>query len=283
MSGRLVGEVHAWLRTPAAEGLNVSQRMVLSAIAERANDRNREMWSHTLDGCTQFEYLMEVTGLKKSALSAALNGLAERELETRIVVGYTKASAPVFAHRGRAMKFILPVLPASVALPRPSDDDPSGPVDNPGDGAVENAPAEDESLRGTGTFDDGSLRGTGPIGPKASGQPDPMREKASGEPDPNPSKENPSKEHPSPPMDPTDPPEEEDATPAAAPPTTRTSDPNSWDPTYPEASEYLSALPNDGQEYMDAAGKELGTNTPVTLRVVHAARAAYRAQKGNAA
>lgn len=273
MSGRLVGEVHAWLRSPAARvlDLNVSQRMVLSTIAERANERTREMWSHTGDGCTQFEYLMDVTGLRKSALAAALNGLAERNLEVRIEIGMTKSGSPVFAHRSRAMKFRLPVFPASIELPEPPADLPPHPVDNPVDNPVGNAPPRPESLRSPGPFGTGSLRGTGPIRPKASGQPDPIGEKASGEPDPNPSKENPSTTSPSPPMDPTHPAEEEDTRPAAATPPATTIHRMGWNPDYREAAKFLFALANEGQEFMDAAAKQLGADAPVVDRVILAA------------
>jgi hypothetical protein len=286
MSGRLVGEVHAWLRTPAAraKGLNPSQRMVLSTIAERANERKREMWSHTGDGCTQFEYLMEVTGLKKSALASALNGLAEKGLEVRIEVGQTRAGDPVFAYRGQATRFRLPVLPASVSLPRSTDEYPPGPVDNSVDEPVDESPAgpssEEESLRDAGPFEEGSLRDTGPNQPKASGEPDPIGEKASGIPDPSPSTTDPSTTNPSPSVDPSSLAEVEDADPATATPPARPSHHMGWDPDYRDASTYLLTLANEGQEFMDAAAEQLGPTTPIAERVIHAAQAAHQAQEG---
>jgi hypothetical protein len=275
MSGRLVGEVHAWLRTPAARGLdlNVSQRMVLTTIAERANERTREMWSHTGDGCTQFEYLMEVTGLRKSALAAALNGLAEKELDVRIEIGVTKSGCPVFAHRSRAMRFKLPDLPVSISLPGPPDDTPPNPVDNMGDNPVDNGPPDPESLQSPGPITRGSLQGTGPIRPKASGQPDPNGLKPPGNRTPVP-RENPSTTNPSPPMDPTHPAEEEDTHPATATPPANTSHHMGWEPTYREAVEFLFTLTNEGQEFMDAAAQQLGPGAPIADRVILAARLA---------
>lgn len=286
MSGRLVGEVHAWLRSPAAraKGLNPTQRMVLSTIAERANERNREMWSHGGDGCTQFEYLKEVVGVGKSSLAEALNGLAKKGLEVRINLNGEEDGRPVFAYRGQATRFRLPVFPASVSLAPPADIDPPPPVDNSVDESVDEEPAgsssEAESLRSPGPNETGSLRGTGPNQAKASGQPDPIGPKASGLPDPSPSKDNPSKEHPSPSVDPSSVVTVEDTAPAAATPPARTSHHMGWDPGYIEARDYLFALANEGAEFMDTATQDLGPNAPVAERVIHAAQAAHQAQEG---
>lgn len=270
MSGRLVGEVHAWLRTPRARalGLNVTQRMILSAIAERASEISREMWSHRSDGCTQFEYLMEVVGVGKSALADALNGLAEKKLEVRIEIGKTRAGKPIFAHRGKAMRFMLPILPASVGLPIPVAPEPDEPVDNPGTGPVDSPPGEAPT-------ETESLRSAGPITPKASGEPDPMAPKASGLPDPSPYKDTPSKDLSLTPEALSSHLNLEGTRPAAAAEHARTIEVfTGFDTEYQNAVVALTRFPDFGEKYIARARTELGdtaSRQQLYIRAAHIA------------
>lgn len=274
MSGRLVGEVAGWLRSPAAAGMTLAERAVLLLIAERANERNREMWSHRGDGCSQFEYLCETTGLKPSGLTEALKRLAARELETRIQIGSTKSGAPVFAHRGKAIRFRLPELPASVELPEWVGEDrpitPDSPVDNPGDDAVSNPPE--------GTPEDPQCLGSHrPIEPKGSVGAEAFGRKGSVRTDPSPSKEDPSKEDPSTPKVLSSLPDVEDNGPPVATPSGDRSIAMGWEPTYREASALLQTLPDLGGAFMAAAEKALSPGTSLADRVIYAGRLAKEA------
>src|SRR5437879_4337068 len=132
MSGRLVGEVAEWLRTPAAAGLTAAERVVLLVIAERANETTRKVWRHKIDDVSASERIREVAGMSKQNLTKVFNRLAARGLEVRVQVGTTDAGKPVFAHKGHATDFRLPELPASVQLPqRDASGRTKEPVDNP--------------------------------------------------------------------------------------------------------------------------------------------------------
>lgn len=134
MSGRLVGEVVEWLRTPAAADLTLAERAVLMVIAERANDQTREMWRYRTDDITLFERIQFALGLDRSGLSKVFQKLRKRGLEVRVQIAEGKDGRPIFAHKGIAMKFRLPPFPASVSLPespqRADVDPPSESVDN---------------------------------------------------------------------------------------------------------------------------------------------------------
>jgi hypothetical protein len=284
MSGRLVGEVAAWLRTPAAKGLTVSERMVLMTIAERAHETTREMWGYKGDGVTQFDFLCEVVGIAPSGLTEVLKKIAAHRfdgdkgaLEVRIQVGTTKAGAPLFAYRGTAMRFRLPMLPASVALPKSLGPDrpipPAEPVDNPGDEPVDNPP-EDSPNHSKDSAP------TDPLSRKGRSQPRHTPGKGRSQPTPNTYRQAPYKDHPYRPGSPSHLAEEEDTGPPTATPPARTSHHMGWEPDYVEAREYLFALTNEGQEFMDAAAEQLGPTTPIAERVIHAAQAAHQAQEG---
>lgn len=270
MSGRLVGEVAGWLRSPAAAGMTLAERTVLLLIAERANEKSREMWSHRGDGCSQFEYLCETTGLKPSGLTEALKRLAARDLETRIQIGSNKSGGPMFAHRGKAIRFRLPELPASVELPeRVGEDRPITPT-NPVDDAVDNTPEEvPEASEWVGHHR--------PIKPKGSVSTEAFRPKGSVRTDPSPSKEDPSTTNPSTPKDPSAPPDVEGTGPASTTPSAETSHHMGWDPTYREASTLLQTLPDLGGAYMAAAERALGPGTSLADRVIYAGRLAKEA------
>ena len=131
MSGRLVGEVVDWLQTPPAEGLTMAERMVLLVIAERAHEKTREMWRHRIDDRSLYERIRAAAGLSDRGLSAALKRLRERGLEVCVPIGTDRRGRPLYAARGRSMRFRLPPLPAAVTLPEPVENTPADPVDNP--------------------------------------------------------------------------------------------------------------------------------------------------------
>lgn len=260
MSGRLVGEVVEWLRSPAAEGLTIAERLVLMTIAERANEADRHMWRHRGDGVTLFEFIRQVTGMDAASLKKVFQKLRSRGLEVRIPLSLGKDGRPIFSHRGAATQFRLPHLPPSTALPDRGDEHPPfPPVDNPSGGSPEQLGRRDEdppnSPKGGATIP--------PNGPKGGTRVPPY-----------PSKEDPSKEHPSTPGVPTYGAEEEDAHPATATPPAGTSPHMGWEPAYIDARDYLFALPNEGAEYMAAAATALGPDAPVADRVIYAAQCA---------
>lgn len=123
MAESLVGEVAAWLGTPAAQGMPASDRLVLMIIAERAHKGSRRMLWHRGDRrddgtkITLTETLQIRTGLGKRGLSEALQRLAARGIEVRVQIDTDKSGRPVFARRGHAVDYHLPPLPASVELP----------------------------------------------------------------------------------------------------------------------------------------------------------------------
>jgi hypothetical protein len=137
LSGKLVGEVVDWLRTPAAAGLTDNERLVLMLVAERSHERTRDMWRHKADDETLSERMAACLGVTQKVLGAVLGRLAARGLECRVPLGVDKKGRPVFATRSRATSFRLPELPASVTLPtgewsrrEGTISDPC-PVDNP--------------------------------------------------------------------------------------------------------------------------------------------------------
>ncbi|SEU46463.1 hypothetical protein [Nonomuraea wenchangensis] len=125
MGVRLVGEVAAWLESPAAAELTQSERLVLLLIAERAKDTTRRMLSFRGDRrddgtkITLTELLQARTGLTERGLSDTVQRLSKRGLEVRVPVGKDKNGVIMFARRGHATDYILPELPASVSLPEP--------------------------------------------------------------------------------------------------------------------------------------------------------------------
>lgn len=117
MAESLVGEVAAWLGTPAAEGLTQAERLVLLIIAERADKRTRRFWRHRIDELTPTELIASRVGVSADSLTKVLRRLAARGLEVRVPIGMNGKGQPVFAVRGRATDYVVPVLPASVELP----------------------------------------------------------------------------------------------------------------------------------------------------------------------
>ena len=185
MSGRLVGEVIDWLQTPPAEGLTMAEAAVLMVIAERAHDKTREMWRHRIDDRSLYERIKAVTRQSDAGLTKTLQRLAARGLECRVPIATGKDGRPVYAARGKSMRFRLPELPAAVTLPEPVDDDPS-PVDNPPAEPVDNPPADTQRVD------------TRPGFPRKGGRTSALSGGKGGRTStPNPSSTYPSKEHPS--------------------------------------------------------------------------------------
>lgn len=267
MSGRLVGEVAEWLRTPAAAGLTVAERAVLLTIAERANEKNREMWRHRGDDVTLFERICEVTGMDRSGLTKALRRLAAHDIEVRVQIGKTKSGAPVFAHRGVAMRFALPALPASVSLPERVDEEaPIPPVDNPSNGPRGDPPDAEKGWTAGHPLSGKGGRGGTQTARKGGREGTPNTSKD------NPSTTDPSSCGPSPYVA-----EEEDSPRAAATPPAGSSHHMGWDPAYKDARALLERLPDLGGTYMAAAREHLGAETPLAELVIYAGRLAKEA------
>ncbi|MDP9843295.1 hypothetical protein [Streptosporangium lutulentum] len=119
MAESLVGEVCAWLETPAAEGLTGAERLVLLIIAERCNKTTRKMWAYKGDGKTLTDVIAARVGVEVDSLTKVFRRLALRGLEVRVPIATNSRGQPVFAVRGRSSDYILPFLPASYELPPP--------------------------------------------------------------------------------------------------------------------------------------------------------------------
>ena len=117
MAESLVGEVCAWLESPAAQGMTTAERLVLVVIAERCNKKTRQMWAYKGDGKTLTEVIAARVGVEVDSLTKVFRRLAARGLEVRVPIGVNSKGEPVFAVRGRASDYVLPELPASVELP----------------------------------------------------------------------------------------------------------------------------------------------------------------------
>lgn len=267
MSGRLVGEVVEWLRTPAAVDLTAAERVVLLVIAERAGEATRKMWRHKVDDVSPSERIREASGMSKQNLTKVFTRLAGRGLEVRVQVGTTDAGKPVFAHKGHATDFRLPGLPASVQLPqRDASGRTTDPVDNPPEGAPEGPPGPTQRDAQTRGFNGkGTPRGVAK-GPK--GTPRGV---------PHPSKDLPSTTNPSscgvPPYGVA----VEDEPPATATPSGEPKIHMGYDPTYKEARAALGRLPDLGGTYMAAARDALGQETPLARLVIYAGQLAKAA------
>ena len=265
MSGRLVGEVAEWLRSPAAEGMTLAERTVLLIVAERSNEKTREMWRYKTDEATSFEYICQVAGIDRSGLTKALRKLAVRGFEVRVPLDFDRNGRPIFAFKGAAMKFALPPLPPSVELPERVDEDPpSPPVDNsPGEPSETPTEATEGWMRGHPNDSKGAPEGT----LKGS--------KGGREGTPNPYKEDPYKDHPYTRGSSSDAAELEDSPSPAATPPAKTSHHMGWNPDYISARDYLQTLADLGDEFMNKAREDLGPDAPVADRVIYAAQIAH--------
>jgi hypothetical protein len=269
MSGRLVGEVVEWLRTPAAADLTAAERVVLLVIAERANETTREMWRHKVDDVSLSERIREALGgVDKTNLSKVFKKLASRGLEVRIPVSTAANGRVVYSCRGRSTRFHVPPLPASVQMPESvASRQTKDPVDNPASDAPDGPGEPPEWDAQEQTKEPKGTRSGKPKSP--NGCPGGV---------PYPSKESPSTTNPSPGGSPTYVVEEEDTPPANGTPSGESSHRHmGWEPDYIEAHEYLFTLANEGQEFMDAAAQRLGPRADVADRVIQAAQLAWKA------
>lgn len=266
MSGKLVGEVVDWLRTPAAAGLTPNERFVLMLIAERAHDKTRDMWRHKADTETLAERMAACIGITPGALGDILARLAGRGLEARVPLAVDKKGRVVFATRGRATRFRLPELPASVSLPTAqwSGEDRTitepEPVDNSAPETPENGSGDEEWSGQDRTKEANGPARTGPNppnGPVLAG--------------PYPYKELPSNKLPSSPVDPSSLAELEDAAPL---PTIEDDEKFDLD-EYRLAQGHLLAVPNA----MDLIARIRAAH-PAARHEVHVIHAARLAAKG---
>ena len=282
MSGRLVGEVVEWLLTPAAKslGLTSAERTVLLVIADRANDVTREMWRFRADAISLDERIAIAVGTPKG-LQKVLWRLASRGLEVRIQIAQGDDGRPVFASRGRAMRFRLPELPASVALPEWERADEERPF-LPGD-SVDNA-AADPVDKSSGQVNKGR--------PASALSPESPDERLPNDPERAdrrlplvPIKEDPYK---TPPYIPGVPAVRRDveerpavhrepsATEKFRQPPLMLAVPTPDPREYGAARDRLALLPDYGQAAMAAARADLPTGTPLAQLVIHAADLAWR-------
>ncbi|MFI6819234.1 hypothetical protein ACIBG7_43085 [Nonomuraea sp. NPDC050328] len=289
MSGRLVGEVVEWLRTPAARqlGLSHAERAVLFVVAERAHEGSRDMLRHRTDDESLFERIRGALDIDAKSLGNVFGRLARRGLDVRVSTGTDKRGRPTFANNGHSMRFRLPEFPASVVLPtaQSSIDEWTFPVDNPTAEPVENPSGEQGKvhpsmeLQGGRSIDGWSNRGERSIdGWTVS-----------------PSKDNPSKSSPSPPVVPVSQPDVEDR-PAvhrepsakdqvfrqpplltALPGTGSRSAPTPTVADYDAARAHLARLPDLGHELMARARAELGDNAPRDALAIRAHQLDLRA------
>lgn len=270
MSGRLVGEVAEWLRSPAAAKLTMAERLVLVVIAERVkeSDPEHKMLRHGSDDITLFERLCEITGMDRSGLTKALKRLSAHGVEVRMQIGTTKAGGPLFAYRGVAMRFRLPTLPASIELPERVDEEaPIKPVDNSPEGSS-GAPSDAEK----------GWTGRDPFGGKGGREGTQNPGKGAREGIPSPSKDSPSKDSPSSCGPSPYGVAVENAPPAAAPPSGEPKIHMGWEPTYREAVDLLQTLHDLGGRYMAQAEADLPAETRLADRVIYAAQLAKEAR-----
>lgn len=281
MSGRLVGDVVRWLLTPAARslGLTSAECAVLYVIAERANEVTGEMWRHRDDTMNLYDRVAIAAGTP-TGLKDVLERLARRGLEVRIPIASGRDGRPVFAARGRPMRFRLPDFPASVQLPDRSGENrpylPDVSVDNPPSESVDNPVSADGKGRSAprlSTERGGEHR---PNRPERGGQDRPLI----------PSKRSTSKTSPSTPGVPDVRRTVEDRPAVHREPSAQDQkfrqppillavpDPDPRE--YGAARDRLALLPDYGQAAMAAARAELPTGTPLAQLVIHAADLAWR-------
>src|SRR5690606_29521464 len=111
-------------------GLTTVEAVILLVIAERAHDKTRDMWRHRIDDHSLYERIKRAARLSDAGLSKALQRLAKRGLECRVPISTGSDGRPVYAAKGKSMRFRLPERPAVVSLPAPVDN-AAPPVENP--------------------------------------------------------------------------------------------------------------------------------------------------------
>lgn len=278
MSGRLVGEVVEWLRTPAAAGLSQAERAVLFVVAERAHEHSRLMLRHRTDTESLFERIRGALGISEGSLGNVFGRLAKRGVEVRVPTGTDKRGRPTFANNGHNTRFRLPDFPASVALPptQSSIDEWTFPVENHPTESVDNSAGEPAKAHQPMDLHDGS-----PINEWTF-----EGERSIDGWTVSPSKEDPSKNSPSTPGVPAVRRAVEDRPAVHREPSAKDQVfrqppillpvPGPPPGAYAAARDALSRLPDLGHAAMDAARAELPAGTPLADLVIHAAALARR-------
>ena len=115
----------------APEDLTPAERLVLVALAERADDDTRLVAA--VD--TTRDMLLHRTGLTRSGVKKILTRLGARDLEVRVQLGTDKHGRPVYARDGQSTTYRIPVLRGDL-LGNPL----RGPHRDPTDGSEEAPP-----------------------------------------------------------------------------------------------------------------------------------------------
>lgn len=103
--------------------LTTSQRLVLVALAERANDQTREVWTRREEPVR--DMLKRRTGLTDSGLTRALQGISKLVGDVRVPLRTSPTGQPVYAYRGsHATTFRLPPLPLTGTAERVDESPP---------------------------------------------------------------------------------------------------------------------------------------------------------------
>lgn len=116
------------VRDFAPADLTQAELTVALMIADDANDHSRQSW-------IPLPLLCQRARLKPTGVRGALQRLAARRLEFRVVHGYGKDGRPVFAARGHAVDYLVPDMLKGDTLTSPKS------VDNPPEGDTLTSPS----------------------------------------------------------------------------------------------------------------------------------------------
>lgn len=93
-----------------AEELTPAERLLLVALAEKADDATRRvLWGR---GDDPRAVLRRRTGQSSSGLTKTFRRLAERDLDPRVPLATDRHGRPVFAYEGAAAEYVVPTLRA---------------------------------------------------------------------------------------------------------------------------------------------------------------------------
>ncbi|WP_026454836.1 helix-turn-helix domain-containing protein [Saccharomonospora iraqiensis] len=99
--------------------LTSNERLLLLVIAEKANDDTRRAVFPNPDR------LLHRLGMSEDGLRKVCQKLAARGYEARIPVGTNKAGRPVYAYKGHAVDYRVPVFPRREVPPERRDNSPA--------------------------------------------------------------------------------------------------------------------------------------------------------------
>lgn len=117
------------VRDFAPADLSQAELVVALMIADDANEHTRRSW-------IALELLCARARLKPTGVRGALQRLAARGLEFRVIHGYGKDGRPVFAAKGHAVDYLVPDMLKGDTLTSPY------PVDNPPKGDTTVSPSD---------------------------------------------------------------------------------------------------------------------------------------------